>query len=361
MAHSARRVGRRWLKLPAEWRPLAPAWIAIGVLTLVFLAFRAVGYQPSLDRQLLVYLIGMVAVNLPHGGFEHVENLRRRSPSYQAAYVGGFLALIVLFVAVLVVAPVLGVCLMLWVAMAKGGHGDVAAVSAVIGDDHLRTRPQRFLAAVAKGGAVMLVPFVAWHGTFVAFTSYMVNVFEPGALVDAAWLVGETARIVVGTGYAAVVALHIGVGLRLSDDRRAWAIDAAETLLLIAYFVLVPVVIAVGLYFAFWYSLRQLGRSWVADDRRPTDDGAWMVDPGDPRLRSLFNWGSFVVGAVATGLVLGGIYLVASEPFGGAPTLLAGAVVLYTVFVSIIALPHVLVGGWLDRQGIWFVPDTDRS
>ena len=358
MDHRTVGIVRGDWSVPADWRPLLPSWIAIGVVTVAFLAMHAVGYLPPLEVQLVVYLFGMVAVNLPHGGFEHVQNLRRRSPGYQVKYVVGFLSLIALFVVLLFVSPVLGVALMFWVAMAKGGHGDIAAFSAVVGDDHLRTPTRRVLAAAAKGGAVMIVPFVVWHGTFVSFMTYMVNVFEAGALASDAWFVSDTARVVAAVGYGSVVALHLGLGYFSATDLRTWVADAVETLLLIAYFVAVPVVIAVGLYFALWYSGRQLGRSWVADARRPTEDGAWMVDPDDPRLRSLFNWGSFVVGAAAAGLVLGTIYLVAPDPFGGAPSLLAGAVVLYTIFVSVIALPHVIVGGWLDRQSIWYVPEN---
>jgi hypothetical protein len=41
---------------------------------------------------------------------------------------------------------------------------------------------------------------------------------------------------------------------------------------------------------------------------------------------------------------------------GGAP-LLPGLVVFWSVAISIVALPHVVVGSWVDTdQGIWYVP-----
>jgi hypothetical protein len=44
------------------------------------------------------------------------------------------------------------------------------------------------------------------------------------------------------------------------------------------------------------------------------------------------------------------------NPLGDA-TLLPGLVAFYTIFVCIIALPHVVVGHWLDRtRGLWYVP-----
>lgn len=357
MDHRTVRVGPDFGAIPTAWRPLLPAWLSVAAVTIVFAAMGAIGYQPPLAVQLAVYLLGMVAVNLPHGGFEHVENLRRRTVSYQFTYAGSFLLVIAGFLALLFVNPLIGVGLMLWVAMAKGGLGDVAAFSAVIGEDYFQSTVQRYLAAAAKGGAVMIVPFVAWQETFVTFTTYMVSVFDASAVVGATWMSSDTTALVAALAYGAVVLAHLGVGFAVTTDRQQWAADAIETLLLIAFFVAVPVVVAVGLYFALWYSLRQLGRSWVADDHRPAADGAWMVSPGDRRLRSLFSVGSFVAGAIGTALVLAAIYLIAPRPFGGAPSMLAGVVVLYTIFVSIIALPHVLVGGVLDRQGIWFVPE----
>jgi len=138
---------------------------------------------------------------------------------------------------------------------------------------------------------------------------------------------------------------------------RDWLIDVSELGLLVAYFAFVPVVLAVGLYFPFWYSLRQTSRSSVVNSGETEVEGEdSYLYPDDPEKAMLVAWGVLVAGALATAAVLVAIYTVAPNPLAGMP-LLYGAVAFYTIFVSIIALPHVVVGGWMDTgRGIWYVP-----
>ena len=67
----------------------------------VFAGATLVGVELSLRTQAVVYLFGMVAMNLPHGGFEHFNNLRRRTTEFQLRYVGLYLGSIAAFVALL--------------------------------------------------------------------------------------------------------------------------------------------------------------------------------------------------------------------------------------------------------------------
>jgi len=193
----------------------------------------------------------------------------------------------------------------------------------------------------------MIVPAVAWTETFYGFTGYMLNVFD-GALAGPAASSPEAFTTALGAVYGLGVLLHLGGGLATGGGvTRSWLLDAAETLLLVAYFVFVPVVIAIGLYFPLWYSLRQSARSMVVEEARPSrTDGVSVV----------MAWGVLVVGALVTASVASALWLVAPNPLAGG-SLLPGAVAFYTIFVCIIALPHVVVGEWLDfGRGIWYVP-----
>jgi hypothetical protein len=63
-----------------------------------------------------------------------------------------------------------------------------------------------------------------------------------------------------------------------------------------------------------------------------------------------------VVGALVTFGLMAAFYALVPNPLGGAGWL-GGAVAFYTVFVCILALPHIVVGDWLDAaRGIWYVP-----
>lgn len=320
---------------------------ALLLLTVAFAGAYAAGTEPSLRTQMLAYLVGMVALNLPHGGYEHFSNLRRRGLPFGARYVGLYLAFVAGFVGLFLVAPLPALALAFGTAVAKGGHGDLRVMDALVGTGHLVSRPQRALAALVRGGAVMVVPAAAWTETFYGFTGYMLTVFD-GALAGPAASALEAFATALGAAYGLGVLLHLGGGLATGGGvTRSWLLDAAETLLLVAYFALVPVVIAIGLYFPLWYSLRQSARSMVVEEARPSrTEGVSVV----------VAWGVLVVGALVTAAVGASLWLVAPNPLAGG-SLLPGAVAFYTIFVCVIALPHVVVGEWLDfGRGIWYVP-----
>ena len=340
-----------------DWSPSVGTVSRAGLVVVAVLAaaVRLSPYELAMETQAAIYLVGMVALNLPHGGYEHFANLRRRVRRFQWRYVGGYLALTAGTVGVFLFAPVVGLVVAIGVAVAKGGGGDLYVLEATAGTGHLRTRAQRLLAVAARGGAVMAVPIVAFPNTFHGFSALMVGIFQPGGLAPFAAAFDVT-RPLIGVGYGAVVVTHLAVGFTRRDGSGSWLVDAGETALLVAYFAVVPVVIAVGLYFPLWYSTRQLARE-LAVDAEPGEGtdllGGGEATAGQIALRA---WGTLVGGAVATGVVVGVIWLVAPHPLAGAGPLLGG-VAFWSIAISIIALPHVVVGGLLDRQrGIWHVP-----
>lgn len=359
MSYSWRLGGDRLAGRTAGGTPLTVSRVALLVLIVGFAVGRLAGLALSLRVQAGVYLLGMVAMNLPHGGYEHFDNLRRRAAAFQRGYVGAYLLSVALFVGLLFLAPVAGLALAVSVAMAKGGLGGVKVMDALSGTDHLRTRPQRWLAAAVRGGAVMVVPMIFWPETFYAFSSIMVNIFEPGAL---AGVVGDlgTRRLALGVGYGGLLTTHLGLGFWRSAGTGSFVADAAETLLLVTYFAVVPVVVAVGLYFPLWYSARQVARTTAVDNEafEAGDNSGWLdfLEADDPRRVALGAWGVLIVGSIATFGLAALVWTLAPQPLGGA-SLLPGLVAFWSIFVSIIALPHVVVGGWLDRErGIWYVP-----
>jgi len=316
------------------------------VLLVVFAAATMLGRIPSLETQMILYLVGMVALNLPHGGYEHFTNLRQRGLPVGGRYVAAYVLFVAGFIALFLIAPLFALVLAFATAVAKGGHGGLRVLDALVGTEHLEYRSQRALAALVRGGAVMIVPFVFWTDTYVGFTGYMLALFDAGAaLPDAATI--ELSRTVFGGLFAVGLLAHLGGGYLTGGPTRSWLLDVFETSLLIAYFAVVPVVVAIGLYFPLWYSLRQSARS-LAVERR--------TDGGDDGLPVGIAWAVLVVGALATAVVAATLWVVVPNPMlGGA--LLPGLVAFYTIFVCIIALPHVVVGEWLDvDRGIWYVP-----
>lgn len=60
-------------------------------------------------------------------------------------------------------------------------------------------------------------------------------------------------------------ASYRGGKLPAGAQRRVWREDAFEIVLLAAFFALVPPVLAVGLYFCLWHSVRHVGRLMLLD------------------------------------------------------------------------------------------------
>ncbi|MFB6128313.1 MAG: Brp/Blh family beta-carotene 15,15'-dioxygenase [Halorhabdus sp.] len=338
-------------------RPIEASRAALVAVAVGFLTLRVFGIHLSLTVQAAIYLFGMVALNLPHGGYEHFNNIRQRGLTFQWRYVAAYLGLVAGFIGLFALAPVAGLALAILVAVLKGGYGGLHVMDAETGSGHLHTPLQRHLAAFVRGGVVMAVPIVAWPATFETFSAYMVNIFQPGGLETVTQYFAIT-RPVIGIGFAALALTHVGLGYLRRDGTGSWLVDAAETALLVVFFAVVPVVVAVGLYFPLWYSLRQVGRHVAIEDDVPDRGGVLtpFLDSDDPRVVALTAWGVLIAGSIATAGVVGTILLVARDPLGGAP-LLPGAVAFWSISISIIALPHVVVGSFMDRErGIWYAP-----
>ncbi|WP_136688268.1 Brp/Blh family beta-carotene 15,15'-dioxygenase [Halorhabdus amylolytica] len=337
--------------------PVTVSRVALLVVTGAFVLAASFGVRLGLEMQAAIYLFGMVALNLPHGGYEHFNNIRQRGLDFQGRYVVAYLALIAGFLALFLAAPIAGLALAITIAVLKGGYGGLHVMDAVTGSSHLRSDVQRHLAALVRGGSVMAVPIVCWPGTFETFSTYMVAIFQPGRLGRITSYFTVT-RPLIGVGFATLAIAHLGIGYARRDGSGSWLVDSVETLLLLVYFAVVPVVVAVGLYFPLWYSTRQVGRQTDVEDDVPEEGGilSGVLDSDDLRVVAMTAWGVLIVGAIATATVVGAIYLAATRPLGGAP-LLSGGVAFWSVAISIIALPHVVVGSFLDRErGIWYVP-----
>ena len=319
--------------------------VSLLVLTVGFAIAVTLGATPTIETQMIVYLVGMVALNLPHGGYEHFTNLRYRGVPFGLRYVLLYLLAVGAFIALFFITPVIALGIAFATAVAKGGHGDLRVMDGIVGSDHLKYRFQRSLAAFVRGGAVMIVPLLFWRETYIGFSELMVSLFEPAAMATVGARIEAGAPILLGV-YAVGLVAHLGGGFLTGGFSRSWLRDVGETSLLVSYFAVVPVVVSIGLYFPLWYSMRQSGRSVVAHREDPPDSG----------LPVPVVWGVFIAGAFTTGLLVAALWWIVPNPLG-VGSLLGGLVAFYTIFICIVALPHVVVGEWLDqKRGIWYVP-----
>jgi len=337
---------------------LVPVWVALAVVAVPF----AVGLSVPLWVQYLPLVASGVVLGLPHGAVDHLvgertgATSRRRSAMLVTAVYAtcglGYLALWYL-------APVPAAVLFVVITWIHWGQGDVYVLDAVTGGQYPRSVPHRGLSLLVRGAFPMAVPLVAGADQYRRVIGYLVGLF--GADVGAVAVVfAPDVRLLVGAAVALLTLLTLARGLltrvpgepgrqyRVVIDRGI-AVDAVETTLLWGYFLVVPPILAVGLYFCVWHSLRHVVRMLVLDDR------------GGAALRSLdvsaalARFARDATPLTGVSLVLLGVLalLVPRAPGG-----IGEGVALYLVFVAVLTLPHVVVVSWLDHvQGIW---STDR-
>lgn len=299
---------------------------------------------------------------MPHGAVDYVALPRARTGRVDVRGVAVVALLYLLlgsaYIGLWFLAPVPAALFFVALTWFHWGQGDLYALRGLFGAAHVDDRAQAALTVLVRGGLPMLVPLVGFPGRYREVLGTFVAPF--GGSVESWWLFEQGPRLALGGVFAAVTLLTLARGYRYvgrgapdsadrtttdGDFRRGWRVDVAETALLWVYFLLVPPVLAIGVYFCLWHSLRHIARVVLLDGRSVENlsQGQWLLPTGTFALEAA------VPTALALGLV-GILWVLTASTIGT----LAGATGLYLVAIAVLTLPHTAVVVWLDReQGIW--------
>lgn len=336
------------LRLPGPVRAtveravLWPAWALLALAAVPFLA--GVGIPRWL--QYAPFVASLLVFGLPHGAAEHVAlarvGLARDRPLLAAVAV--YLPLMAVYAVAWWLAPALSFAFFILLTWVHWGQGDVYAMLAFTEGGHLCTRAQRVLALVVRGGLPMLVPLVGHPERYQFVAERTVGLFDAGAAAALSPAFTTGARLAVAMGFGAVTVLALALGFARRDGSGSWRVDAAETGLLWAFFLVVPPVLAVGLYFCLWHSVRHIARLVVLDGGARESLAAGRVWPGVRRFAvdaAPLTAGALVVFAALYALV-------------GASATLPDLLGVYLVLLAVLTLPHVVVVALMDRrQAVW--------
>ena len=301
------------------------------------------------------FVLSLVLLGLPHGALDHLVLLRLRGHPLRS---GPLLRVLVLYLAlsaaylgVWLVAPAAAFVFFIALTWFHWGQGDLHALLVLLRAEHLPARWQRALAVFVRGGLPMLVPLLAFPDVYADVAGLLVARVDADALGQIGWAFGAPFRAGAGIAYGVAVAVYLIAGFRQAgpDGRRAWWIDAGETLGLAAYFALVHPILAVGLYFCFWHATRHIARLMLHERRLPEALAAQRLGTA---------WRRFALYALpATAgalLILGGLYLLVPTP----PQTVGDFVGLYLILIAALTLPHVVVVCWMDRDEAMWRPDS---
>jgi Brp/Blh family beta-carotene 15,15'-monooxygenase len=247
-------------------------------------------------------------------------------------------------------APVSAAVFFIALTWVHWGQGDVYALLALLGADHLPSRPERAASLLVRGGLPMLAPLVFHPAAYRRVVAAFVSLFDGSAATLAPFFT-PTARLVAGGTLLCLTLSTLALGawrVRQGATSRPWVADAGELALLWVFFALLPPVLAVGLYFTLWHALRHIARLLVVD---PGAQDALARGHAGAAFRR-FARDAAPLTAVSL-LLFGGLALAVPT----SPAALADSdalLALYLVGIAALTLPHVVVVTWMDRvQGVW--------
>jgi len=300
-------TSHRWLDRALRWQALAASLAIAG-----FIGLAAGGLRCGLPVQMGVLLAGIVLVGFPHGAFDHLVARPMLAPRlgrlWWVPFGLAYLGLAGLVWLAWMLAPLPTLVLFLAGSVLHFGLGDV--------EDGLAPGIVPRWAAVLTYGALPILLPVAFHPLQAApVLAAIGGIAVPpmaAALSLCLWLVPLWGAAFV---WVCVTAWRQGASI----------IPPAVTA---AGFVLLPPLLAFGLYFGLVHSPRHLLRL-----------GAWH-DPADPRRAA--QWAACVVVPASLVCALGiiGIALTTQD-------LSIGILVPTFRIIAALTLPHMIVTSWL--------------
>lgn len=296
------------------------------------------------------FALSLVFFGLPHGAVDHLVPGRLSGGDASAGSVlvviALYLALAGLYLGLWFAAP--GAAFVLFIALTwfHWGQGDLYFLSALVRDVDPGPLSLKASTVFVRGGIPMLVPLLAFPEVYRGVARRLVGLFG-GDASSLTWAFASGFRLAVGVGFFLVILLVLYRSYRFHGrrNRSAWRLEAAETLLLAAYFAVVPPVLALGLYFCLWHSPRHVARLMLLNrvSAAALEKGRVGAAVG------VFARDAAPMTGAALALLVG-LYFLVPGPVVGASGLLA----VYLVLISTLILPHVVVVCLMDsRQGLW--------
>jgi Brp/Blh family beta-carotene 15,15'-monooxygenase len=320
---------------------LYPVWLLF-LLTICLTALTTI--PPT--YQAVPLLVSIILLGLPHGAIDHrilatargIQPSPRQLGRVALIYAGLGGAYLVLWT----VAPVPAFIAFLLLTWFHWGQGDLA-ITDLLGDSG-QERGHQALTILVRGGAPMILPLIAFPDQYIAVAGIVVSVIGthgPMPLLET--LNAPTARAGMLGLYLIGATALIGIESRLTDWRD-WLHRMVDLTILTVFLLTVPPVLAIGIYFCAWHSLRHVFRYMILDSRtrESLQDGTVL-----PAIRR------FVIEAAPLTLVSLGIlaliYLLLPATAG-----IDGLIGTYLILLAVLTLPHTVIMIALDReQGLY--------
>lgn len=293
-----------------------------------------------------------IIFGMPHGAVDYTALPRARQGSVDLRGIAVvsvlYLCFGVAYLGLWVVAPVPAAVLFVLLTWFHWGQGELYVLQGLYVVDHVDDFTQQVLTVVVRGGLPMVVPLLGFPGRYREVVGSFVAPF--GGEVGSWWLFDAWPRLLLMAAFGLVTILALARGWTRATDRQGWRLDAVECGLLWVVFMTVPPVLAVGVYFCLWHSVRHIARVLLLDGQ--------SVDAIAEHRFGRALWRFTLEAAVPTVLALAFAGALLGQT-GISLSNLADATGLYLVAIAVLTLPHTVVVILIDRaQGIWQWPPT---
>ncbi len=290
------------------------------------------------------FVLGMVFLGLPHGALDHLAPLfilhKRLTLRYLALFVLGYAALVIVYLMFWHLFPLAALAVFLLCSWLHWGQGDAYFLRVFDAQPAPRSGGGRFLIWAVRGGLPILLPPLAHPQAFAQVAGGILSWY--GSKAD--WTLTGPERDIGLAALALAIAAYLWQSWHLSKS--AFRRDAGEVALLLVYFLVVPAILAVGIYFCVWHSARHIARLMLLDDADRAPLALGQV--GRCVLRSAVQALPMTLGALA---FLAGLFWWQGRTHIGVSSHGVGSFVfLYLSLIAALTFPHFLLVLWMDRE-----------
>jgi Brp/Blh family beta-carotene 15,15'-monooxygenase len=252
---------------------LFSVWAVLGVVAVSAL-FSAVFGGGSASWQVWV-AVAALAVGIPHGALDHLVTVPDMAPKKMAIFVGGYLAVVFVVIAIILVWPVPGFLFVVVMSAVHFGMGDASFIAQGSAPEATKKTPW-WVYAIPAGALPVFIPLTK-PGSAEALA--LVN----DSLIS--WHFGADQAIF----WATLAASALAVAWLIARRDVARARDLAVLALLA---IVTPPLIAFAAYFGLWHALRHTARlsQEIPAAQSPAQRGNWVAAlwavsvPGLPAL-----------------------------------------------------------------------------
>jgi Brp/Blh family beta-carotene 15,15'-monooxygenase len=306
---------------------------ALGLLTLISPLISEMSYS----MQAIPFVASLILLGLPHGAMDHLVPSKLSNMSEKKGIIAVSLLYLVIggiYTVSWLFLPLLSAGFFILLTWIHWGQGDLYAMRKFHSGEEYREKFPAFISATIRGGIPMFVPLAFHPDLYISFMKSMEALFASNTASYSILYSWQIKAAIISA--IAILSASMSIYMYVKNDRLP-IYGLSEIIVLVAFFVALPPIFAVGIYFCLWHSLRHLTRLSLL--------------PGDSRQAiTAKNLGRYIWDMTKNTLPLTliSILMLAIAALFMDTASQSSLLALYLVFISVLTLPHTVVVSWMD-------------